>query len=369
MALGSIATTEAGCVPGYSSQIYLTSCYFEECYADDGGGAVVFSYGTIAVVDSTFANCSTAGSGGALYLLAPDAASVQDSTFRRCSAGDGGGAIMVVSPAAIPPLRVTRTLFDGNRAHGPGDAVLNQVSVTVTSSTFEGNGGDNNAVFVQGAGAAFVGDSLTFTNHTGYVVRAGNSASASITNSIFADCDINLCVTAGFASSVTVQCSLLPGDFGLPEDNNLAVYDPNLGLLGPLADNGGPTLTRWDRAPPPVAWGTRLLPCSLARIMRTTCIRAPTHACARAGRLFRLPLPGSPAIDSGDASLLDAANKADQRGRARVVGSGPDLGAVEGAWGSGPTGHIMSLACGMGRQASPAPECAAACAPCNPHPA
>lgn len=73
----------------------------------------------------------------------------------------------------------------------------------------------------------------------------------------------------------------LPGAFFLDPHNFLGV-DP---LLAPLADNGGPTLT------------------------------------------FYL-LPGSPAIDNG--SNLDS-RATDQRGFFRVIGIGPDIGAVETA--------------------------------------
>ena len=64
--------------------------------------------------------------------------------------------------------------------------------------------------------------------------------------------------------------------------NNLVGVDP---LLGPLANNGGPTLTHQ-------------------------------------------PLPGSPVIDAGDPAI-PSPPATDQRGFARIFGAAVDLGSVE----------------------------------------
>lgn len=70
------------------------------------------------------------------------------------------------------------------------------------------------------------------------------------------------------------------GECGLDQPSDLPGVDP---LLGPLQDNGGPT---------------------------------DTH----------LPMPGSPAIDAGDASTAPAR---DQRGVKRPQGPASDIGSVE----------------------------------------
>jgi hypothetical protein len=87
-------------------------------------------------------------------------------------------------------------------------------------------------------------------------------------------------VTATFKSSYSLIED--PGDSLLVGAQNLVGVDP---LLGPLANNGGPTLTR-------------------------------------------LPLPGSPAIDAGN-SAFPSPPPTDQRGLPRTAGPAIDLGSVE----------------------------------------
>lgn len=91
-------------------------------------------------------------------------------------------------------------------------------------------------------------------------------------------------VVFGGAESVTANYSLIqtPGGAPLVGAHNLTGIDPQ---LGPLADNGGPTLTH-------------------------------------------KPLLGSPAIHAGNPAISDPP-ATDQRGFARIVGPAIDLGSVE----------------------------------------
>lgn len=77
-----------------------------------------------------------------------------------------------------------------------------------------------------------------------------------------------------------------PGDAILVGANNLVGVDP---ALGPLAGNGGPTLTH-------------------------------------------RPLAGSPVVDAGNPAI-PSPPASDQRGSARIAGTAVDLGSVEGASG------------------------------------
>ena len=131
-----------------------------------------------------------------------------------------------------------------------------------------------------------------------------------------------------------MQRSLLPSAFGAPEDRKIVTDNPQ---LGDLRNNGGPTSTRCATLYHRLLARARcrcLPPCSLGRdCLGGDCVRLHSlNACAPTPRML---LPGSPAIDAGDASLLGANNVLDQRGAARVAGSVPDLGAVEDAWGGG----------------------------------
>jgi hypothetical protein len=73
----------------------------------------------------------------------------------------------------------------------------------------------------------------------------------------------------------------------IPAANDLTLFGPITTAIGPLTNNGGPTLTH-------------------------------------------LPVPGSPVIDAGDNTLLPADITTDQRGYGpRIVGNAVDIGAVE----------------------------------------
>ncbi|HEX4960304.1 MAG TPA: IPTL-CTERM sorting domain-containing protein, partial [Thermoanaerobaculia bacterium] len=87
-----------------------------------------------------------------------------------------------------------------------------------------------------------------------------------------------------FPPTLTANYSLIeaPGDSVLVGAHNRVGVDP---LLGPLAGNGGPTLTQ-------------------------------------------RPLPGSPAIDAGDPAI-PSPPATDQLGFARIFGPAVDLGSVE----------------------------------------
>jgi parallel beta-helix repeat protein len=212
-----------------------------------GGGIYFFDSGSLLLENSTVSgNVSTNGEGGGIYFFGnvrPNGLSIHNSTISGNTAGRGGGGVALNTVTG--QLFVRNSTITGNSTSGTvgggGVAVTygSGTGITVVSSIVSGN---TNAT---------APDILS-----GGTVNLNNSAVGSGT---------------GFTPSAT-------------SGNNLA-FGANL-LLGPLANNGGPTLTH--------ALGT-----------------------------------GSPAINAGSNPLNLTT---DQRGTGFVRVSGPaaDIGAFEG---------------------------------------
>lgn len=256
------------------------------------GGAVV-NLGTLLVVDSTLSDNRTwPYSGGAIQNLG--ALSVASSIFSGNSAAFGGAILNGGT------LSVAGSTFFQNFAEHEGGAIYNGLTISaIRNSTFSANTSTWGGAILN---ASLIGSitNTTFAfgeaSHTGD--RGGgiyNSSDAQIlelSSNIVAESmgtaprDISNAGTIVSASNNVIGIGdgsgLTNGVNGNQVGSLAAPLDP---LLGPLADNGGPTFT---------------------------------HAL----------LAGSPAIDRGSNP---AALATDQRGPgfARVSGAGTDVGAFE----------------------------------------
>jgi CSLREA domain-containing protein len=260
------------------------------------GGGVYSGYGTLNVVSSVISeNSAGQGAGGIASFgdLAVASSTISDNT----SGGDGGG-ISILSHI----LTLSDSTISGNSAVGGGGGIWGRYAyVTATSSTISGNsailgGGillkDGGKVLLQfttvtnneaqdGAGSGVAVEGFGIYQQ----IRARSSIISGNVNS-----DVDLLVETAVVESLGYN--LIGGGnassaFNQPGDHT-GVANP---MLGPLADNGGPT---------------------------------KTHAL----------LSGSPAIDTGDpAAVADTSGvpELDQRGApfGRLVGERIDIGAVE----------------------------------------
>jgi len=238
------------------------------------GGGISSDVGTLTIQNTTISENTAAGYGGGVYNVG--SLTAINSTIRGNTASSGGGIMTNTFIIA------TNCTISGNRASFEGGGIFG--GGTISNCTISGN--------------------MTTVGHS----RGGGiSGSGTITNSTFSDnLSVNgssICATGTVQLGNTILNSgasifLLGGTvtshgYNLTSDNGGGFLngpgdqintDP---LLGPLQDNGGPTLT---------------------------------HAL----------LPGSPAIDTGDPNFTPPPTY-DQRGNpfVRVFGGRIDIGSFE----------------------------------------
>jgi predicted outer membrane repeat protein len=223
-----------------------------------GGGILSEANGTLVIDSSTIDGnhvTGAGGSGGGLAVMG--AGDVRRSTLSSNTADDEGGAIL-----ANGDLTIVASTISGNTATFRASAIDRAGgTVDLIASTIAANGGSSAIDGVNDYGFAMTGNVV---DHEGWV-----------------------CLTAGLAFIDSGGHNLVSDDTcELEHVTDVQSTEP---LLGPLAANGGPTLTH-------------------------------------------LPGVGSPALDAipaGTAGLCDGTVAADQRGVARPQGGACDRGSVE----------------------------------------
>jgi hypothetical protein len=274
------------------------------------GGAFNFEsvHGDIAITNTVFrGNVNGNGDGGAIaipYLDTPDSLIITGTTFDSNEASGDGGAIFIGQSDGT--VLIDSSTFTGNvvgdESAGVSLAIpdISGGAVTILNSTFDEQVTGSPVLWFSNDGGDFrlsystvVGDfPLYFVNAFG-----GQTVLSSILNGLG-----NPAISVETPDDpVVVSYSILSsGPTGFIADNGgtqFSVADPK---LGPLQDNGGPTLTR-------------------------------------------LPLAGSPAIDKGAPGGTPP--EFDQRGAGfpRVIGGRVDIGAVETSYPLAATGQTLNL--------------------------
>ena len=253
-------------------------------FTGNSGAGGILNGGTLTVTDSTFTSNSSYNNGGGISSYGT--VTVSDSTFSGNSTSGFGGGIANDGGT----LTVSGSTFTGNSANidGLGGGIYNGGTLTVSDSTFTSNSA--NAYSGSGGGLwnyrTAILTNCTFTNNSAiYNGYAGSSGSGGGIASVAGSLTLNNTIVAGNQASVN------PDFYGAyTGSHNLIGGNP---LLGPLANNGGPTQTM-------------------------------------------ALLPGSPAIDAGSNALaVDPTTGQplayDQRGPGfpRILGHSVDIGAYE----------------------------------------
>lgn len=235
-----------------------------------GGG--LFNQSTATIIDSTFDSNVADGNGGAIYnnsgLMSTSRVTITGSTLSNNEAATKGGGIYNNDIVTI-----LNSTLSGNHADAIGGGIFNSNdttpgSVTIANATIVENTTD-------GVGGGVVNDTGAFVDVQNSIIAANTALGAN--NDVqgqFVSLGTNFIGDAGNSTGFTN---------GLAGDQVGSTLSPFDAVFGPLADNGGPTLT---------------------------------HAL----------LTGSPAINAGNNAGGDPV---DQRGGRRPTDDTADIGAFE----------------------------------------
>lgn len=228
-----------------------------------GGGGIYSGDGaSLTLIDSTVANNNAGWSGGGVYSFFNTTTTIIRSTISGNVSNDVGGGIR-----SLGNMDIVNSTISGNTATGWHGGAIFQTDgdISITNSTIANNIAPDwapSTLFIGQFGGGFV-PTLTLTN----TIITGNQWYAC---EKFASGTVGNVVSGGH--------NVVQDDTCNPATSDQIIWDA---LIGPLADNGGPTLT---------------------------------HAL----------LAGSPAIDAADTAVCPAV---DQRGVARDATC--DVGAFE----------------------------------------
>ena len=310
-------------------------------------GAAIFNAGDQSGAEVTLNNCSFSGNsasnpGGGIYNfgeMGDATVTLNNSTFSGNSAGNNGngdgGGIYNDGTAGNATLMISDCTFSGNSTSGGGGGGIasfgggfGSATLTVSNSTFSGNSsivvggaiyndGENGSATLTIGNSTFAGNVADAAGDSIYDEGENGSAPVSFTNTIFkASNSGNFFNNGGTITSLGYNLSNDDGSGFLTGPGDQINTDP---ILGPLQDNGGPTLT---------------------------------HALSK----------GSPAIDAGDPGFTPPPFF-DQRGAGfeRVVNGFIDIGSFEVQTGATPTPTPTATAAAT---ATPTPTpCEGRCSP------
>lgn len=258
-----------------SSSLRIERVKFENNNAEYAGGALAIAYGgtqnnTISVVQTEFFNNQSIGSvtqannnqggGGAIFIGGYQTVEIEQSTFADNEAGnfsaplptgDGmGGAIWMLSSSSLAEstLVIDSSTFDNNAANGVGGALAvggpgfpaDYSLVDIKHSTFIGNTADKNQSDTGQAGGGIYSSATAAINIMNNVIAKNRDFSSDSRANIsgyfntFGHNFIN--GNNGISADFPMGAPNANNDFVVP-----AIASPE---LMPLADNGGPTLTR-----------------------------------------------------------------------------------------------------------------------------
>jgi hypothetical protein len=275
-----------------SGSANITRTRFEGNYAQNVGGAIINRGFPITITDSTFIDNGAGnpesplefnGAGGAIATYG-STLTISGTTITGNDVGNQGGAIFNENSA----VTISNSTISGNSADHEGGAIYNKyttgASFTIRHSTITGNSAgasDSGGGIFSGAGAT-----SPVLNHT---IVAGNVRGTSTPDDLAGSFSAQFSLI-GLKGSATIT-DIPPGG------NQIGIASAINAMLGPLANNGGLTMT---------------------------------HAL----------LSGSPAIDTGNAAAVAGSGNVplfDQRGTpfGRIVdgdnagGARIDIGAFE----------------------------------------
>lgn len=198
-----------------------------------GGGIFIFSQGTLILNNSTLSGNSASSGGGGIYNLG-GIIILSNSTLSDNSAGFGGGIYNNIGTVTL-----SNSTVSGNGASNSGGGIYNYgFTVSLTNSTLSSNRASGGGGGIRNSGGTVDLSNSTLSGNIG--VGIYNDGILTLSNNLIAnspggDCFNNHILTDNGHNLVEDgSCDFVDGV------NNNVVADP---LLGPLANNGGPTQT------------------------------------------------------------------------------------------------------------------------------
>jgi len=200
-------------------------------FVPDGGG--IYVNGSFSATDSTIdGNSAPFGNVGGVFVDAPSSKSaiIVNSTISGNTAGSTGG--VYVSNAN--PVQITNSTISGNHSTGyVGGMASGSASVTIQNSTIAFNTAAN-ATPNQSAGVYLFNSSATASAVTLQSSILSNNTYGTTEN------DFGAHANGGGTFNITSNNNIIRAAPGALRPATVTTACP---LLGPLRDNGGPTLT------------------------------------------------------------------------------------------------------------------------------
>jgi CSLREA domain-containing protein len=234
------STKGGGCVTA-GSDVSIINSTVSGNSASDGGGFYFTSSSTATITDSTINGNSATIDGGGVYVKT-STATITNSTISANSAIKWGGGVNVYSGKAD----ITNSTISKGTAHTGGGVFVDFGTGNITSSTVSGNtatqdGGGlivstgtaniaNSTISENSAGDTCGGILVTGTGTMTGTILSGNTAAN------YPDCFSSGTLTSlgyNLVSVISPYCTFASA-------GDMTDINP---LLGPLADNGGPTMT------------------------------------------------------------------------------------------------------------------------------
>jgi len=224
----------------------------------NGGGVYELTLGPLLTFNSSTVSNNTAGLGGGIYDDSSPFSMVNSTVGGNQALTGGGGGILIAGGY----VTVTNGTISSNTAKGNGGGVYNSGnrSFTALDSTISGNiaistttaSGDGGGLYNTGAALVNFNNVTVANNHAGAAGHGGgvfngnvlNASSVSVYNTIIGtntapigmDCSGTLNSQGYNLIQIAAGCTIV---------GNLSgnILGPNP-MLGPLANNGGPTWTQ-----------------------------------------------------------------------------------------------------------------------------
>ncbi|MEM7799555.1 MAG: choice-of-anchor Q domain-containing protein [Chloroflexota bacterium] len=215
-----------------------------------GGGIVLEDSVSLTIREMTFSN-NSAFVGGAIFNRGTSELEIFDTTFDSNTSVSDGGAIS----SSGGNLNIESSTFVSNLSGASGGAIKHFSSTSqssmVKNSTFTLNSGKQGILYYDGLAASVVNSTINDNTVRIGAIYSDFGADVTVSNSIIYD--IKKDASSGNLAEGGACAAASAGTFNVASTNNIVAFDNTLcqasavstddPILGPLADNGGPTQT------------------------------------------------------------------------------------------------------------------------------